>query len=155
MSPVQSWPADVLLGHYGRVLTARERKEPVPVMRVEDLPASGSGSCASTDPSRESGSYDDNTFPVASHQDWRYENIPPTSYQHGIVNQGHMSNMYGDQYAYEQQAYDQQAHHQVMGQEGAIAWRDSYAPRIETPDYEQDHRYNAVPRRIGNAVSQV
>lgn len=148
MSPVQSWPADVLLGHYGRVQQARERKEPVPVMRVEDIPASGTGSCTSSDPSRESGSYDDNTFPAANQQDWRYENL--ASVQNGTAYQGHIGNMYGGgEHQQQQQYYDQQQ----MSQDGALSWRDSYAPRIETPDY--DARYNAVPRRIGNAVSQV
>ncbi|RWS30887.1 calcium-activated chloride channel regulator 1-like protein [Leptotrombidium deliense] len=38
ISPVQSWSAGVLLGHYDRVQQAKERREPPPVMRMEDIP---------------------------------------------------------------------------------------------------------------------
>ena len=37
MSPVQSWPADILLSHYDKVKQARERNEAPPVMRIETL----------------------------------------------------------------------------------------------------------------------
>lgn len=37
MSPVQSWPADILLNHYDKVKQARERNEAPPVMRIETL----------------------------------------------------------------------------------------------------------------------
>lgn len=36
-SPVQSWPADILLSHYDKVKQARERNEAPPVMRIETL----------------------------------------------------------------------------------------------------------------------
>jgi len=125
-------------------------------VRVEDLPASGSGSCStSSNPSRESGSYDDNTFALSQggggvgglQGDWRYENL---ANGHGQIayQAGPMGSMYGDQY-YE------------PNQEGInTSWRDSYAQpaRMETPSYDPeayDPRFSAVPRRIGNAVSQV
>ena len=37
MSPVQSWPADVLLSHYDKVKQARERNEAPPLMRIETI----------------------------------------------------------------------------------------------------------------------
>lgn len=37
MSPVQSWPADILISHYDKVKQARERNEAPPVMRIETL----------------------------------------------------------------------------------------------------------------------
>lgn len=36
-SPVQSWPADILISHYDKVKQARERNEAPPVMRIETL----------------------------------------------------------------------------------------------------------------------
>lgn len=41
MSPVQSWPADILLSHYDKVKQARERNEAPPVMRIETLENQG------------------------------------------------------------------------------------------------------------------
>lgn len=37
ISPVQSWPADILLSHYDKVKQAKERNEIPPVMRIETL----------------------------------------------------------------------------------------------------------------------
>lgn len=37
MSPVQSWPAELLISHYDKVKQARERNEAPPVMRIETL----------------------------------------------------------------------------------------------------------------------
>ena len=154
MSPIQSWPADVLLDHYDRVQKARERNEVPPVMRAEDLPVSGSGSCSTdSNQSRESVSYvDENAFVggmANSQRDWRYENLATSHtavpYHPGVGGaSGQLTNtgMYADQYGYE-----------VNQDLNQISWRDSYvAPtRIETPS---DYHYNAVPRRT-NAVSQV
>lgn len=81
MSPVTSWPAGVLLNHYGKVQQARERSEPKPVVKIEDVLPDGSYSTGSDNPSRESSQYDDHNlehgYPVAmtSGQDWRYENV--------------------------------------------------------------------------------
>lgn len=41
MSPIQSWPADILLSHYDKVKQARERNEAPPVMRIETLENQG------------------------------------------------------------------------------------------------------------------
>lgn len=43
MSPVQSWPADILLSHYDKVKQARERNEAPPVMRIETLEHGSAG----------------------------------------------------------------------------------------------------------------
>lgn len=158
MSPVQSWPADVLLGHYGLVQQARARNEIPPVMRVEDLPEAGSSTTASSNPSRESGSYDEGAFPNGAHQDWRYENMASHSpQQYMAANQPNMyqANMYGEQVQY----LDQQYYVEPMPQNDVTdgQWRASYAPRVETPS-DYDPRYSlagALPRRVGNAVSQV
>lgn len=37
ISPIQSWPADILLSHYDKVKQARERNEAPPVMRFESI----------------------------------------------------------------------------------------------------------------------
>ncbi|RWS05834.1 calcium-activated chloride channel regulator 1-like isoform X2 [Dinothrombium tinctorium] len=37
LSPVQSWPAEVLLNHYAEVQQAKARKEPPPIIRLDDL----------------------------------------------------------------------------------------------------------------------
>lgn len=168
LSPVQSWPADVLLGHYERVRQARERNEevpvfdahPIPVMRSDDqqqphhphLQQQRGGSCSSdSNQSREStGSYEENALGAYGGQrDWRYENMA-----HAAVPYHHQGLVY-DQYGYEAQPDH--------------TWRDSYAhpARIETPtEYNVTHQppfsYTAaqlpqlpqLPRRT-NAVSQV
>ncbi|RWS07101.1 calcium-activated chloride channel regulator family member 3-like protein [Dinothrombium tinctorium] len=106
ISPVQSWPADVLLNHYGRVQQAKERREPPPVMRVEDIPDNVS-SVSNNSKFPESTSDEDN---LRHHPTWQYEDIQQTSvppytqyypsneWRHSINNRSETSSDYEQRY---------------------------------------------------------
>lgn len=154
MSPVQSWPAEVLLGHYGKVQQARERKESPPVVKIEDVLPDGSYSTGSDNPSHESSQYDDHnleqTYPVAmtSGPEWRYENVLFSHAQPAYVS-----------------PYGGLPHHQVYGEPvhaydpaHVTIWQDrQFLPqRAQTPSdassYPPDARFQ---QRRSNTVSQV
>ena len=152
MSPVQSWDAGVILDHYQKVQQAKERKETPPIMKMEEvlLPRDGSCSSSSDNPSRESGSYDDNAFGMV-HQGWRqpmgYDNhgqFVGLPHQQVMMSQGYPS-MYTDQYYVDPQP--------------PIHWQEAYTTRSQTPSDvtdSYDPRYaHPSTRRSTAAVSQV
>lgn len=161
ISPVQSWDAGVILDHYQKVQQAKERKETPPIMKMEEvlLPRDGSCSSSSDNPSRESGSYDDNAFGMVN-QGWRqqqpmvYDNhgqyvghdgqFMGLSHQQVMMSQGYPS-MYTDQYYVDPQP--------------PIHWQEAYTTRSQTPSDvtdSYDPRYaHPSNRRSTAAVSQV
>lgn len=181
MSPVTSWPAGVLLNHYGKVQQARERSEPKPVVKIEDVLPDGSYSTGSDNPSHESSQYEDHNlehgYPVAmsSGQDWRYENVFLGHAQPAYVSPyGGQQPLYGEPVGHAvydptmQTPYDPSGHtaydpsgHTAYDPSGHMPmWQErQFIPqqRPETPSessYAQDPRYQQV-RRSTNTVSQV
>lgn len=154
ISPVQSWPAELLLGHYGKVQQARERKESPPVVKIEDVLPDGSYSTGSDNPSHASSQYDeqnlDHGYPVTmtSGPDWRYENVSFSHAQPAYVSPygGIPHQFYGEPV----HAYDPTQ--MAMWQE-----RPFVPQRPQTPSdasYPPDGRYQPQQRR-SNTVSQV
>lgn len=174
MSPVQSWSADVLLGHYGKVQQARERKEPPPVMKIEEVLPDGSGgggsggSCStgSDNPSRESVAYDEGTGVILN---MSY----PLTHNHLMTN-SHLNphhtnlNSTGDWRGYENVHYNNQGQytvqytHQVPYGDSvpyvydpnmqSVNWAEAYVPRSETPSESDSQTDTQVPYdpRYGN-----
>ena len=154
MSPVQSWPAEVLLGHYGKVQQARERNHTPPVVKIEDVLPDGSYSTGSDNPSHESSQYDEHNlehaYPVAmaTGAGWGYENVFLSHAQPAYVSPyGVPAAVYGDP----AHAFDAPTTHLPVWQE-----RQFIPQRPHTPSdsYPPDPRYQQV-RRSTNTVSQV
>lgn len=155
MSPKNSWTAEeLLMGRYGKMQQARERKDYPPGVKIEDVHPDGSYSTGSDNPSHESSQYDehnmDHGYPLAitSGQDWRYENVV---FSH-VAQPAYVS-----PYApVPQQVYGEPVHvydpsaHMAMWQE-----RPFVPQRPQTPSdssYPPDGRYQ---QRGSNTVSQV
>ena len=126
-------------------------------MKMEDvlLPRDGSCSSSSDNPSRESGSYDDNAFGNGGnggmiHPSWRtmgYDNqgqFVGLPHQQVMMSQGYPS-MYTDQYYVDPQP--------------PVLWQEAYTTRSQTPSDvtdSYDPRYaHPSSRRSTAAVSQV
>ena len=145
ISPIDSIPANKLLSHYDKVKQAKQRNEPLPVMRIEDIVDIGSVhnvSSVSDNDSRFRGSVtglpdepyvtmgnDLNTwrYPTPAVDQYQYCYTPQTNY---VPNGNNINNM----------------------PNSVIAWRNSYDGSETTSDY--DPRYGTVDKST-TAVSQV
>lgn len=70
LSPVQSWDAKDLLSHWGRVQEAKQRQEPPPVMRIEDIESASSNRSPSY-----ASSEDENSATYTNPGTWRYQDV--------------------------------------------------------------------------------
>ncbi|XP_053206838.1 uncharacterized protein LOC128391035 isoform X2 [Panonychus citri] len=145
ISPIDSIPANKLLSHYDKVKQAKQRNEPLPVMRIEDIVDLGSihnVSSVSDNDSRFRGSVtglpDEPYVTMANDLNtWRY----PTP----VVDQY--------QYCYTPQTnYVPHTNNINNMPSGVIAWRNSYDGSETASDY--DPRYGTVDKST-TAVSQV
>lgn len=165
ISPVQSWPAEVLLGHYGKVQQAREKNQSPPVVKIEDVLPDGSYSTGSDNPSRDSSQYDDNmehAYPLpglTNGQDWRYENVHVGHAQPAYVTYG-VPPVYGEPAFYDpthMTMWPHQQHQQPQHQDH----RQFMAQRPQTPSEscypqpELQRQFQQQQRRSTNTVSQV
>ncbi|XP_015793086.1 uncharacterized protein LOC107369632 isoform X1 [Tetranychus urticae] len=141
ISPVDSIPANKLLSHYDKVKQAKQRNEPLPVMRIEDITDIGSvhnASSLSDNDSRFRGSVTglpDDPFVTMSNDlnSWRYP-VPVDQYQYYNPHANYVP---------------QNTNHLPNS---VIEWRNSYDGSETISDY--DPRYGTVDKQT-TAVSQV